>query len=92
METLYRKALLAYEDNRPDDSLLLVNDHILSNPTDWQGYLLRARIHYQMQNWGSAMNDYLQVLEIDSQNQDAKAGFELTSNILSYFTPDMFNP
>lgn len=92
MDKLYEKALFAYEGDRPGDSLALVNEYILNNQADWQGYLLRARICYRMQKWGEAMNDYLQVLEIDSQNQDAKAGVELTGNILSYFTPDMFNP
>ena len=45
-----------------------------------------------MQQWGNAMNDFSQVLDIEPENQEAKTGQEMAQSILGYFTPDMFNP
>ena len=57
-----------------------------------EALLLRGRIHYKMQKWGDAMNDYSSVLELDPDQPEAKSGLEMARNILGYFTPDMFNP
>lgn len=80
------------EQNELSRSLEILNVCILSNPKDAQALLLRGRIHYKMQCWGEAMNDFSSVLELDSDNSEAKSGFEMAQNILGYFTPDMFNP
>ena len=80
------------EQNELSRSLDILNDRILSDQNDTQALQLRGRIHYKMQNWGEAMNDFSLVLELDPNNTEAKSGFEMAQNILGYFTPDMFNP
>lgn len=92
MENKLEEALAMYQNNQVAQSLELVNQYIQENLSDYQAFLLRGRIHYRMQNWGDAMNDYALVLESDSENQEAKSGMEMVKNILGYFTPDLFNP
>lgn len=91
MNDLLSEARLMLEKNDLAGSLEKVNQLILKNATR-DGFLLRGRIHYRMQKWGDAMNDYSSVLELDPDNQEAKSGLEMAKNILGYFTPDMFNP
>lgn len=85
-------AKLLLEQNDLDRALKILNELIAKNGTDILSLNLRARIHYKMQNWGNAMNDYTAVLEIDTANAEAKSGLAMAGNILGYFTPDMFNP
>jgi nicotinate-nucleotide adenylyltransferase len=80
------------KQNETAKALEILNDHLASVPFDLDALLFRGHIHYKMQNWGEAMNDYSAVLELDSNNQEAKTGLEMAKNILGYFTPDMFNP
>jgi tetratricopeptide (TPR) repeat protein len=68
-------------------------DHLIfENPADVQSLILRGHINYKMQQWGSAMNDYSAILEVDPNNPEAKSGLAMAQSILGYFTPDMFNP
>lgn len=91
MNDLLSEARLMMEKNDLAGSLEKVNQLIL-HEANQDGFLLRGRIHYRMQKWGDAMNDYSSVLELDPDNQEAKSGLEMAKNILGYFTPDMFNP
>jgi len=81
-----------FEQNELHKALQILNELISENGTDIHALNLRARIHYKMQNWGNAMNDYTTVLEIDPANAEAKSGLAMARSILGYFTPDMFNP
>jgi nicotinate-nucleotide adenylyltransferase len=80
------------EQNQLSGILEILNERIQFNPVDIPALQLRGRIHYKMQKWGDAMNDYSLVLELDPDNPEAKSGLEMARNILGYFTPDMFNP
>lgn len=92
MSDLLNKAKLLFDQNKLLDSLETLSKLIQINVSNSDALLLRARIHYKMQNWGDAMNDYCSVLEIDPENQEAKSGIEMAENILGHFTPDMLNP
>jgi len=81
-----------FDQNELIASLEAVNRVILYDHENRDAFLLRARIHYKIQQWGKAMNDYGSVLEIDPDNREAKSGIEMSKSILGYFTPDMFNP
>jgi len=78
--------------NKLPEALRLLDECILSDGVDIHAINLRGRVHYRMQSWGAAMNDYASVLELDPENAEAKSGLEMARNILGYFTPDMFNP
>jgi regulator of sirC expression with transglutaminase-like and TPR domain len=81
-----------FEQNELEKALQILNQLIEKNGTDIQALNLRGRIHYKMQKWGNAMNDYTTVLEHDPENTEAKSGVAMARNILGYYTPDMFNP
>lgn len=81
-----------FEQNNLNQALEILNSILSENATDVFSFNLRARIHYKMQKWGNAMNDYASVLEIEPENQEARTGLEMAKSILGYFTPDMFNP
>jgi hypothetical protein len=80
------------EQNELLKPLEILNEWIELNSSDVQVLQLRGRIHYKMQNWGMAMNDFSSVLELEPDNPEAKSGLKMAQNILGYFTPDMFNP
>lgn len=80
------------EQNELSRSLEILNEQIKVDSTNVPALQLRGRIHYKMQNWGDAMNDFSSVLELDPDNPEAKSGLQMARNILGYFTPDMFNP
>ena len=86
------EARVLFDKNELQSSLERVTGIILNGEITSDAFLLRARIHYKMQKWGDAMNDYYSVLELEPDNQEAKSGIEMAKNILGYFTPDMFNP
>jgi len=92
MSDLLKEAKALYEKNELTHSLKLVNEYINTDKLNVDALLLRARIHYKMQHWGEAINDYHAVIELDPDNKVAKSGIEMARNILGYFTPDMFNP
>ncbi len=92
MNELLNDAKLLFDQNELSGSFEALNEIIRNDQKNCGAFLLRARIHYKMQNWGDAMNDYVSVLEIEPENQEAKSGIEMARNILGYFTPDMFNP
>lgn len=92
MNNTLMQAKEQFDQHELAGSLQTVNLVISNDQANGEAYLLRARIHYKMQHWGDAMNDYGSVLEIDPANQEAKSGMEMAKNILGYFTPDMFNP
>lgn len=92
MSNLLIEAKAFFDVNELVGSLGKVNEFISDNKSNCEALLLRGKIHYKMQNWGAAMNDYYSVLELDPENQEAKSGIEMAKSILGYFTPDMFNP
>lgn len=81
-----------FEQNDLSQALEILNSILSENAADVFSLNLRARIHYKMQKWGNAMNDYASVLEIEPENHEARTGMEMAKSILGYFTPDMFNP
>ena len=92
MSDLLVEAKLLFDQNELSRSLETLSSIIQIDKNNGSALLLRARIHYKMQNWGDAVNDYCSVLEIEPENKQAKTGIDMAKSILGYFTPDMFNP
>ena len=92
MSTILNEAKSLFDQHDLVGALEMVSSIVSEDHQNRDAFLLRARIHYKMQHWGDAMNDYGSVLEIDPGNQEAKSGIEMARSILGYFTPDMFNP
>jgi nicotinate-nucleotide adenylyltransferase len=92
MSKSFFEAKALFDQHDLSGSLDIVSRIIEADSANRDAFLLRGRIHYKMQQWGEAMNDYGSVLEIDPHNREAKSGIEMARSILGYFTPDMFNP
>lgn len=90
---MLEKARSLFENNDLTESMEIVTQ-LITNKNEHlaEAFILRARIHCKLQNWGSAINDFSSVLELDPANQEAISGIEMVKSILGYFTPDMFNP
>lgn len=88
----FSEAQRLFNQNELAGALEILNQCISEKAIDIQYLLLRGRIHYKMQSWGDAMNDFAAVLDADPDNSEAKTGLQMAKNILGYFTPDMFNP
>ena len=86
------EAVKFFDLNELSRSKAILDGLILSDHSDLQVLLLRAKVNARMQRWGEAMNDYLTILELVPDHAEAKTGFEMAKSILGYFTPDMFNP
>ncbi len=54
--------------------------------------LLNGKIEQKFQHWGNAVNAFSKVIEIDSENKEAKNNLEIIQNILNFWNPEMFNP
>lgn len=92
MVELLSQAKLYFDKGELASSLEILNNIIMQNQRDTEAILLRGLIHYRMQKWGDAINDFGAVLEIVPDHAEAKSRMEMAKNILGYFTPDMFNP
>lgn len=93
---------------RTDDQIKLIESYFQSNQMDEAGHLLEeliktdasneelyfwlGKVYYKKQEWGSAINAFQKVLEINPEHADAKSQIDMAYNILGYFNPDMFNP
>lgn len=53
---------------------------------------VKGKLEQKFQNFGKAINTFLQVVEIDSENVEAQNNILLIQNILNFRNPEMFNP
>ena len=92
MESQLQLAKTYFEQGDLTQSREMLDLFIKEHQANADALLLRGLIHYRMQRWGDAINDFCSVLEINPEHPEAKMRLEMTQNILSFFTPDMFNP
>ncbi|MDR2064106.1 MAG: tetratricopeptide repeat protein [Prevotellaceae bacterium] len=74
-----------------ENSLALLNEYIVQNPSDDSAYYLRGNIYRKMNLFGDALNDYRKALELNSQSRAAVA-IEILNEILEFRNTDLLNP
>jgi tetratricopeptide (TPR) repeat protein len=80
----------ARENGDMDKALTLLEDPSLKeNP---EALFLAGEIHYNKQNWGSALNSFRKSLHADPDQPSARTYVDLILNILGFFHTDQFNP
>lgn len=89
---MIKEVIELYESNKLDEAFEILVESIKSKPEDESFHLWIGKIHFKKGEWGLAINAFNKVLEINPDNQEAKSSAEMASSIISYFTPDMFNP
>lgn len=55
-------------------------------------FLERGKLHYRKGSFDLALNDFLQVLELDRDNEEAREYRDLLREILSFRYTDIYNP
>lgn len=55
-------------------------------------YIERGRIHYRMNAWGPALNDFNRALQIDDANAEAQQFAAMAQEILEFRYTDIYNP
>lgn len=65
-----------------------INEH----PLDIVLYIERGKLHYQANDFGKAMNDFLRAREIDSSSVEAEQYLRMINEILEFRHKDLYNP
>lgn len=63
-----------------------------AEPQDAQLYVDRGVLHYRLQEWGPALNDFNRALKIDPEHAEAKQYIEMAQEILAFRYKDIYNP
>ena len=54
-------------------------------------FLVKGKIEQKFQNWGSAINAFTKVLELEPTNTEAENNLKIIENILKFYNKEMFN-
>mgnify|MGYP000756646733 FL=1 len=65
---------------------------IAAEPENPALYLERGRLHYRLNAWGPALNDFNRVLAIDPGNAEARQYTGMVQEILDFRYKDIYNP
>ena len=65
---------------------------LAAEPADTASLLERGRLHYRMNEWGAALNDFNAVLRIDPGHKEAREFIGMIQEILSFRYKDIYNP
>ncbi len=76
----------------PASHIALLTARIAEEPQRIELYLERGKLHYRQNEWGSALNDFNQVLQIDPSHVEAKQFSEMVREILEFRYKDIYNP
>ena len=80
------------QSNQLEEAGQLLEELISMNDSNEELYFWLGKVYYKKQEWGSAINAFQKVLEINPEHPEAQSGIDMAYNILGYFNPDMFNP
>jgi tetratricopeptide (TPR) repeat protein len=90
MEDLIADARQAWKEGNTGKALERLDDPTLKE--NEEALFLMGEIHYNMQNWGKALNCFRRCLQIKPDFEAAQTYVELILNILGFFHTDHFNP
>ncbi len=55
-------------------------------------FLVKGLLEQKFQQWGTAINSFQKVLELDPGNIEAKNHIQIIQSILNFWNPETFNP
>lgn len=62
------------------------------NPENPELLLERGQLHYRMNAWGAALNDFNAVLRLDPTHREAQQFIDMIQEILAFRYKDIYNP
>lgn len=82
MKNKVQKAIGLFKEYKLEEAQPVFEEIIEENPNDIVALLHLGKIYSRTQNYGEAMNFFSKVLELESDNSEAKTGLVLVQNIL----------
>ena len=75
---------------KAEKAKLLFSEISCKNTVEYN--IVKAKLNQKFQNWSEAINTYSKVLELDSENIEAKNNLQIIQSILNFRNPDLLNP
>ncbi len=65
---------------------------IAAEPENTELYAERGKLHYRLNEWGAALNDFNRVLQLDASHAEARQYAQMVQEILEFRYKDIYNP
>ncbi len=65
---------------------------LAAEPGDTESLLERGRLHFRLNEWGPALNDFNAVLRVDPGHKEAQESVDMIQEILTFRYKDIYNP
>ena len=65
---------------------------IAQDPQNTALYIERGKLHYRLNEWGAALNDFNRVLQLDDSHAEARQYARMVQEILEFRYKDIYNP
>lgn len=93
IDQLLQKAAEVQGDEEIKSVLKDINEHLKTNTGNIELLFAKAELNTKLQNFGSAINDYRNILLVDHANSKARTRIDDLKTILKYQNTDIFeNP
>lgn len=76
----------------PASRIAALTAQIASAPENTALYLERGKLHYRLNEWGAALNDFNRVLQLDDAHAEARQFAGMVREILEFRYKDIYNP
>ena len=71
---------------------LTLTAQIAADPENTALYMERGKLHYRLNEWGAALNDFNRVLQADDSHAEARQYAQMVREILEFRYKDIYNP
>ncbi len=78
--------------NKYDEALTRIESALVGQTESPELLFCRGKIRMKQEKWGSAINDFNRVLELQPTNEVAQNHVQMIRSILGFFNPDLHNP
>lgn len=76
----------------PASRLTRLTAQLTETPDDIDLLLEHGKLHYRLNEWGAALNDFNRILQIDADHVEARQFIEMIQEILAFRYKDIYNP
>lgn len=76
----------------PDSRKSALTAQIAADPENTALYMERGKLHYRLNEWGAALNDFNRVLQADDSHAEARQYAQMVQEILEFRYKDIYNP
>lgn len=76
----------------PAARIAALTAQIAAEPENTALYLDRGKLHYRLNEWGAALNDFNRVLQLDDAHAEARQLAGMVREILEFRYKDIYNP